>query len=71
MELLDTFIEATKGFVIPAGSVLILFSAAHLLRGGTEAYAAEFAAAKAKIDRVMGGGVQMLHRFPMHSPHWH
>jgi hypothetical protein len=65
MELLDAFIEATKGFVIPAGSVLIVFSAAHLLKCGTEDYAAEFAAAKEKIDRIMRGGIQMLHGFPI------
>jgi hypothetical protein len=55
MELLDAFLEATKGFVIPAGSVVVLFSASHLLVRGTEAYAAEFAEAKAKLKRAMGG----------------
>jgi hypothetical protein len=30
MELLNAFIEATKGFIIPVGSVLVVFSASHL-----------------------------------------
>jgi hypothetical protein len=48
MELLDAFIDATKGFVIPAGSVVVLCSASHLAALGTEAYAAEFSEAKFK-----------------------
>jgi hypothetical protein len=56
VELLDAFLEATKGFKIPAGTVIIAFSASRLLMVGTEAYAAEFAEASYKLKKVMGGG---------------
>jgi hypothetical protein len=63
MELLDAFIDARKGFVIPAGSVVVLCSASHLAALGTEAYAAEFSEAKFKLARIMGDGIQLLHGF--------
>jgi hypothetical protein len=65
MELLDAFIDATKSFVIPAGSVVVLCSASHLAALGTEAYAAEFSEAKFKLTRIMGDGIQLLHGFPI------
>jgi hypothetical protein len=65
VELVDTFIELTKGFVIPAGSVLLVCSASHLAGIGTEAYAAEIDIAKTKLQKIMGTGVNMLHGLPI------
>jgi uncharacterized membrane protein len=55
----------TKGFVIPAGTVILIFSASHLARTGTESYAAEFEMAKQKLSKLMGGGIVLLHGFPV------
>jgi hypothetical protein len=60
VELIDAFIEITKGFVIPAGSVLLVSIARQLAGIGTEGYAAEFDAGLRKLNRVMGG-IIMLH----------
>jgi hypothetical protein len=65
MELISTFIEITKGFVIPAGSVLVLFSASQLSSIGTESYAAEMDNARQRLAKVMGEGVVKLHGFPI------
>jgi hypothetical protein len=65
MELVSAFIEMTKGFVNPAGTVLVLFSASHLGRIGTESYAGEFDMAKMKLSKVMGDGIVLLHGFPV------
>jgi hypothetical protein len=63
LELVNVFIEITKGFVIPAGSVLLVFSASRLAGIGTEAYAAEYDAARLKLIRIMGDGIAMLQGF--------
>jgi hypothetical protein len=55
VELVNAFTEMSKGFVIPAGSVILLFSTSRLFSIGTESYAAEFDNAKNMLDRVMGG----------------
>jgi hypothetical protein len=65
MELTNAFIEFTKGFVIPAGSVLVLCSATQLASTGTETYAADFVEAKKKIAMIMGDGMVVLHGFPI------
>jgi hypothetical protein len=65
VELLNAFLETVKGFFIPAGSVIVIFSASRLAAIGTEAYAAEFAEAKHRIARLMGNGIELLHGFPI------
>jgi hypothetical protein len=65
VELVDTFIELTKGFVILAGSVLLVSSASRLACIGTEAYAAKIDTAKTKLLKTMGTGVNMLHGLPI------
>jgi hypothetical protein len=60
VELIDAFVEITKGFVIPAGSVLLVSSASQLAGIGTEGYAAEFDIGLHKLNRVMGG-ITKLH----------
>jgi hypothetical protein len=66
VELIDAFVEITKGFVIPAGSVLLVSSASQLAGIGTEGYAAEFDIGLRKLNRVMGG-ITMLHGLPILS----
>jgi hypothetical protein len=63
MELANAFNERTKGFVKPAGTVLVVFSVSHLAHIGTESYAAEFDMAKQKLAKVMGEGIVLLHGF--------
>jgi hypothetical protein len=53
LELVDTFIEITKGFIIPAGTVLLVSSASRLAGIGTEGYAAEYDVALHKLKRIM------------------
>jgi hypothetical protein len=65
VELLNAFLEATKGFRIPAGTVIVIFSASRLSAIGTEAYATEFAEARFRLQRVVGDGIEMLHGFPI------
>jgi hypothetical protein len=65
VELLNAFLEATKGFRIPACTVIVIFSASRLSAIGTEAYAAEFAEARFRLKRVVGDGIEMLHGFPI------
>jgi hypothetical protein len=65
MELGDAFLEFSKGFEIPAGSVVLLFSASHLAWSGTAAYARDWLAVRGKILRVLGGGVEILMGFPL------
>jgi hypothetical protein len=63
--LVDAFLEITKGFLIPSGSVLVIFSASHLAWSGAAAYSKEWTVARQKIIRVLGGGVEVLHGFPL------
>jgi hypothetical protein len=64
-ELADTFLELSKGFDIPSGSVVLLFSASHLAWAGPAAYSKEWVAARGKIMRVLGGGVEIVQGFPL------
>ena len=65
LELADYFIEVTKGFTVPAGTVVLLSSLNHLSWVGTAGYAEDFVAAKAKIFEIYGGGVQTIHGLPI------
>jgi hypothetical protein len=56
MELITTFLEITKGFVMPAGTVVVIFSASHLARTGTEGYLAEYDNARNHLYKTLGGG---------------
>jgi hypothetical protein len=64
-ELGDAFLEFSKGFEIPSGSVIILFSASHLAWTGTAAYARDWLSVRGKILRILGGGVEIVQGFPL------
>jgi hypothetical protein len=64
-ELVASFIDLTSGFMMPAGSVVVLASASHLAWVGTAAYAADFVKCKDKLMGAMRGGVEVVHGFPL------
>jgi hypothetical protein len=53
-ELIGAFLDLTKGFTVPAGSVVVLSSASYLASVGTATYAAEYAAVGKRLGEVMG-----------------
>jgi hypothetical protein len=65
VELVEAFLDLTKGFLVPAGSVVVLSSASHLARVGTAAYAADFVGVRGRLVGVMGGGIELVHGFPI------
>jgi hypothetical protein len=65
MELADGFLEAARGFCVPAGSVLVLTSASHLARVGPGAYAQDFMAARQKLRAAYRGGMEIIHGIPL------
>jgi hypothetical protein len=65
VELIDAFLDITKGFSVPAGSVVVISSASYLARVGTAAYAAEYADVRDRLRGVMGGGIELVHGFPI------
>jgi hypothetical protein len=67
MELVEAFLEATKGFIMPAGSVVVLASASHLAWVGTAAYIAEFVRARARILGAFRNGLEVVHGVPVSS----
>jgi hypothetical protein len=65
IELSDAFLEATRGFVVPAGSIVVLTSVSKLAEVGTAKYAADFVAARARLLAAFQGGIIMVHGFPI------
>jgi hypothetical protein len=65
VELIDAFLDITKGFSVPAGSVVVISSASYLARVGTAAYAAEYADVRDRLRVVVGGGIELIHGFPI------
>jgi hypothetical protein len=65
IELSDAFLEATRGFVVPAGSVVVLTSVSKLAEVGTAKYAADFVAARARLLAAFQGGIIVVHGFPI------
>jgi hypothetical protein len=64
-DLATAFLDITKGFSIPAGSVVVLCSVSHLAWAGTAAYAGGWVAVRNRIMRMLGGGVEVVHGFPL------
>jgi hypothetical protein len=64
-ELVEAFLDLTKGFLVPAGSVAVLASASHMARVGTAAYAVDFVKARGRLVSVMGGGIELVHGIPI------
>ncbi len=64
-ELVEVFLGLTRGFDLPAGTVLLLSSASHAAFVGTADYAADFIRAAGQLrNAFMGGGVMVLHGIP-------
>jgi hypothetical protein len=64
-ELVNAFLDFTSGFMVLAGSVVVLASASHLALVGTAAYAADFVNARNRLVNAMGGGVELVHGIPI------
>jgi hypothetical protein len=64
-ELVSVFLEITKGFAIPAGSVVLLASASRMAAVGTAEYASEFVRAAMKLKETLFGGVRVMHGIPI------
>jgi hypothetical protein len=64
-ELAGAFLKITKGFSIPAGTVVLLSSASHMALVGTAEYAAEFVRANIKLREALAGGVRVIHSVPL------
>ena len=64
-EITKVFLECTAGFIMPAGSVVLLSSMSHMAWGGTTAYAEDFVAAVNDIKRSFGTDVKTLHGLPL------
>jgi hypothetical protein len=64
-ELVDAFLGLTRGFSVPAGSVVVLASASHLARVGTAAYARDFVHEGGRLVSTKGGGIELVHGVPI------
>jgi hypothetical protein len=62
--LVDAFIEATKGYMLPAGSVIVLTSASYLAWVGTATYI-EFVESRSRLLGGFNGGIEVVHGFPV------
>jgi hypothetical protein len=64
-ELVSAFLEATRGFRIPAGTVVLLSSASYLAWVGTAAYLSEFVSARRRLLAAFGGALEVIHGVPV------
>ncbi len=65
IELADSFLEITKGFDMPVGSVVVLSSLTYLARVGTATYAEELVRSLARIRDAYASSVRIVHGFPV------
>jgi hypothetical protein len=63
-ELVEAFLGMTRGFDVPAGSVLLLANASCAAAIGTAEYAAEFVRAAGVMRGAFAGGVNVMHGIP-------
>jgi hypothetical protein len=64
-ELVSSFLEVTKGFVVPAGTVVVLSSVSQLARVGTEEYVTQYIGDRGRLLGVFKGGVEVVHGIPI------
>ena len=64
-ELVDDFLEMTKGWRLPPGSVAIAISISQLSRCGTAAYAASLAHNGGRIQKAFSGNVEWIPGVPI------
>jgi hypothetical protein len=63
-ELVGIFLEITKGFAIPAGTVVLLASASHMAGVGTAEYTTDFMRANMCLREALSGRVRVIHGIP-------
>ena len=66
-DLANIFLDLTRPFLIPAGSVLLLHSTSHLSWVGPAAYAEDFERARIKICSSFNFSICVLHGLPILS----
>jgi len=59
-DLVNTFLDVTRGHSVPKGSLLVLASAVHLADVGTACYISDLQKAMGKLSSVFRGGVVVL-----------
>jgi hypothetical protein len=64
-EIAGVFLEASRGFIVPAGSVVVLSSASNLAWVGPAAYASEFVSAKWRLRAAFKNGIEVVHGLPL------
>jgi hypothetical protein len=63
-DLVDVFLGMSRGFDMPAGTVVLLASPSHAATIGTADYASEFVRASGRLRNAFMGGVNVLHGIP-------
>jgi hypothetical protein len=68
-ELVESFLEATKGYIVPAGSVVVLTSVSRLATVGAAQYINEFVSLRNRLLGAFQDGLQdgllVVHGFPI------
>ena len=64
-ELVTTFLATVGGREIPAGSVLLLFSASHLMLRGLPGYIQDLTGELERLDKVSRGGLISIPGIPV------
>jgi hypothetical protein len=64
-EIVSCFLETMAGKGVPAGSVIILFSAAHLQMRGVAGYMADLATELSRLNNAFRGGIVSLPGIPV------
>jgi hypothetical protein len=64
-ELVAAFLELTRGYDVPIGTVVVLSCLSHLGRVGTAAYAADIVRAFGRVHGAVGKNVRTVHGFPL------
>jgi hypothetical protein len=64
-ELVEVFLSITRGFDVPAGTVVLLSSASYIAVMGTADYATEFVRVSGVLRGTFTGGVSVLHPLPL------
>ena len=65
LELVSAFMEAVKGFDLPAGTVLVLCSLDQLVSEGPGKYADSFRHASLRLKSSFGDGLIVVHGVPV------
>jgi hypothetical protein len=64
VEHYSTRTRTTKGFSIPAGTVVVMAPASSMAMYGTADYAREFVKANIRLRETFSGGVRVVHSVP-------